>query len=46
MGTSGDGIADAAETMPAAIPPGDPRRVTIEDITAMLEAAWEGADPR
>jgi maleylacetate reductase len=39
------GIGPAAEAVVAAVPPGNPTPVTIPNITALLRAAWEGADP-
>ena len=40
------GIAAAAEAVLAAVPPGNPRPVTLENITELLEAAWEGSNLR
>lgn len=39
-------IAPAAEAVVAAAPPDNPTTVTIDNITDLLHAAWEGADPR
>ncbi|HET9172235.1 MAG TPA: maleylacetate reductase [Actinospica sp.] len=41
-----DAIPAAAEAVLAAVPPGNPRPVTLEDLTELLHAAWEGSDPR
>ncbi|MET0932018.1 MAG: maleylacetate reductase [Aeromicrobium sp.] len=40
------GIAQAAAAVVEAAPADNPTPVTIDDITALLHAAWEGADPR
>ncbi|HWG26687.1 MAG TPA: maleylacetate reductase [Actinospica sp.] len=46
LGMPGDGIAAAADAVLAAVPPGNPRPVTRENIAELLSAAWEGNDPR
>ncbi|MFG2951432.1 maleylacetate reductase [Streptomyces adustus] len=46
LGMPSDGIARAAEAVVAAAPAGNPRPVTPQAVTALIEAAWEGADPR
>jgi alcohol dehydrogenase class IV len=46
FGMPEDGIPAAAEAVLAAVPPGNPRPVTIENISELLHAAWEGTDPR
>ena len=40
------GIVPAAEAVLAAVPPGNPAPVTLDNITGLLRAAWEGAEPR
>ncbi|MGW3106228.1 maleylacetate reductase [Streptomyces sp. NPDC001100] len=40
------GIGPAAEAILAAVPPGNPTPVTADNITGLLHAAWEGAEPR
>jgi alcohol dehydrogenase class IV len=40
------GIAPAAAAILAAVPPGNPTPVTLDNITSLLHAAWEGAEPR
>ncbi|MET8468136.1 maleylacetate reductase [Streptomyces sp. NPDC004856] len=46
LGMPHEGIPDAVEAVLAAAPPDNPRPVTPDGITALIEAAWEGADPR
>jgi alcohol dehydrogenase class IV len=46
LGMPEDGIPAAADAVLAAVPPGNPRPVTLANITELLHAAWEGADPR
>ncbi len=46
LGMPEDGIPAAADAVLAAVPPGNPRPVTVVSITELLHAAWEGADPR
>lgn len=46
LGMPHDGIPAATEAVLAAAPADNPRPVTPEGITALIEAAWEGADPR
>lgn len=46
LGMPEDGIDRAAEAVLAAVPPGNPRPVSRENITELLHAAWEGTDPR
>ncbi|MFE2579017.1 maleylacetate reductase [Streptomyces sp. NPDC059378] len=46
LGMPRDGIAKAAEAVVAAAPAGNPRPVTPQAVTALIESAWEGADPR
>jgi alcohol dehydrogenase class IV len=45
-GFAGDAIAEAADAIMPAVPPGNPRPVTAEDLRRLLRAAWSGADPR
>ncbi len=45
LGMPEDGIAPAADAVVAAAPAGNPRTVSLENITALLRAAWEGAEP-
>ncbi|MET0930790.1 MAG: maleylacetate reductase [Aeromicrobium sp.] len=40
------GIGQAAAAVVEAAPADNPTKVTIDNITALLHAAWEGADPR
>jgi maleylacetate reductase len=40
------GIAPAAAAIVAAAPPANPAPVTFDNITTLLHAAWEGAQPR
>ena len=46
FGMPEDGIAPAADAVLAAVPAGNPRPVTRENIVELLHAAWEGTDPR
>ncbi|MGW2823702.1 maleylacetate reductase [Streptomyces sp. NPDC001443] len=46
LGMPSDGISQAAEAVVTAAPAGNPRPVTPQAVTALIEAAWEGADPR
>jgi maleylacetate reductase len=39
-------IPQAARAVLAAAPPGNPTPVTVDNLEALLRAAWEGADPR
>jgi maleylacetate reductase len=41
-----DGIAAAAQAVVEAAPASNPTAVTIDNISALLHAAWEGAEPR
>ncbi len=45
-GLAEDAIDAAAEAILPAVPPGNPRPVTAEDLRRLLRAAWSGADPR
>jgi maleylacetate reductase len=45
-GMAESGIAPATQAVLAAAPPGNPTPVTEENVTRLLRAAWEGADPR
>jgi len=38
-------IPAAAEMILPAVPPNNPRPVTIDDLRALLKAAWAGEDP-
>jgi alcohol dehydrogenase class IV len=40
-----EGVAQAAAAVLEAVPAGNPRPVDIDDITALLEAAWDGGAP-
>lgn len=40
------GIVPAAEAVLAAVPPGNPAPVTLDNITGLLRAVWEGAETR
>jgi maleylacetate reductase len=40
-----DGIGAATQAVLAAVPTNNPTRVTIDNISRLLRAAWEGADP-
>jgi alcohol dehydrogenase class IV len=42
-GMAESGIGPAAAAVLAAAPPGNPTPVTLDNITALLHAAWEGA---
>jgi maleylacetate reductase len=42
LGFTEPDIATAVEVILPAVPPGNPRPVTAEDLTALLHAAWEG----
>lgn len=44
-GFTADGIAEAVEVALPAVPASNPRAVTTENLTALLEAALTGADP-
>ncbi|WP_314176817.1 maleylacetate reductase [Streptomyces winkii] len=46
QGMPEDGIPAAAEAVLGAVPTGNPRPVTADGLTALLRAAWEGAEPR
>ncbi|MCD9199083.1 maleylacetate reductase [Aeromicrobium wangtongii] len=41
-----DGIEQAARAVVEAAPKDNPTDVTVENITTLLQAAWEGAEPR
>ncbi|QPP11154.1 maleylacetate reductase [Streptomyces bathyalis] len=41
-----EGIPAAVEAVRGAVPAGNPRPVTTDRLTALLRAAWEGAEPR
>ena len=45
-GFAEDSIPEAAEAILPAVPPGNPRPVTVADLERLLRAAWSGADPR
>jgi maleylacetate reductase len=45
-GFTEDSIPAAAEAILPSVPPSNPRPVTVEDLVALLSAAWAGADPR
>ena len=45
LGMPHDGIARAARAVVAAAPSNNPTPVTVENITALLEAAWKGTEP-
>src|SRR5580700_4423129 len=45
-GFAEDAIPEAAEAILPAVPPGNPRPVTVADLERLLRAAWSGADPR
>lgn len=40
------GIGPVAEAILAAVPPGNPTPITLDNITGLLRAAWEGVEPR
>jgi alcohol dehydrogenase class IV len=44
LGMPEDAIATAAESVLAAVPPRNPRPVTLENITELLHAAWSGTE--
>ncbi|WP_034263531.1 maleylacetate reductase [Actinospica robiniae] len=46
LGMPREGVRPAAEAVVAAAPPGNPRPVTVDEIAALLDAAWEGNEPR
>jgi alcohol dehydrogenase class IV len=46
LGFTEDAIPEAADAILPAVPPGNPRPVTAEDLRGLLRAAWSGADPR
>jgi maleylacetate reductase len=45
-GFTEEAIPEAAEAILPSVPPSNPRPVTVEDLVALLSAAWAGADPR
>jgi alcohol dehydrogenase class IV len=45
-GFAEDAIPEAAEAILPAVPPGNPRPVTVADLERLLRAAWSGTDPR
>jgi maleylacetate reductase len=45
-GFTEDAIAEAAAAILPSVPPSNPRPVTVADLSALLRAAWSGADPR
>jgi alcohol dehydrogenase class IV len=45
-GFTDDAIPAAAEAILPAVPAGNPRPVTAEDLQRLLHAAWSGADPK
>jgi alcohol dehydrogenase class IV len=45
-GFTEDAIPAAAEAILPAVPPSNPRPVTVTDLRRMLRAAWSGTDPR
>jgi maleylacetate reductase len=45
-GFTEDSITEAAAAILPSVPPSNPRRVTVEDLRALLHAAWSGEDPR
>ncbi|MGH3263220.1 MAG: maleylacetate reductase, partial [Trebonia sp.] len=45
-GFAEESIPEAAQAILPAVPPSNPRKVTVEDLRALLRAAWSGADPR
>ena len=45
-GFAENAIPEAAEAILPAVPPGNPRPVTVADLERLLRAAWSGADPR
>jgi maleylacetate reductase len=44
-GMPSSGIGPAASAVLEAVPPGNPAPVTVDNLTTLLRAAWEGADP-
>lgn len=40
------GIRQAAEAVAEAVPEGNPTPTTVENLSALIRAAWEGAQPR
>jgi alcohol dehydrogenase class IV len=46
FGFTEDAIPEAADAILPAVPPGNPRPVTAEDLRGLLRAAWSGVDPR
>ncbi|MGX4694703.1 maleylacetate reductase [Streptomyces sp. JNUCC 63] len=46
LGMPEEGVAAAAEAIVAAAPAGNPRAVTLETISELVQAAWEGTEPR
>jgi len=44
-GFTQDAISPAAEAILPAVPPSNPRPVTVDDLRQLLRAAWSGADP-
>ncbi|WP_063890725.1 maleylacetate reductase and hydroxyquinol 1,2-dioxygenase domain-containing protein [Sciscionella sediminilitoris] len=45
VGLEKSAIPEAARLILDAVPPGNPRPVTEENLTALLTSAWEGRDP-
>jgi alcohol dehydrogenase class IV len=45
-GFAEDAIPEAAEAILPAVPPSNPRPVTVADLERLLRAAWSGADPK
>jgi maleylacetate reductase len=45
-GFTEDAIPAAAEAILPAVPPSNPRPVTVEDLERLLLAAWSGSDPK
>lgn len=44
-GFTQEAIGAAADAILPAVPPGNPRQVTAQDLRGLLRAAWSGADP-
>ena len=44
-GFAEDSIDEAADAILPSVPPSNPRPVTVDDLAALLRAAWSGADP-
>jgi maleylacetate reductase len=44
-GFTEDSIPEAAAAILPSVPPSNPRQVTVEDLQALLRAAWSGAAP-